>query len=620
VPTAQQRFDEALAHHQAGRLAEAEQGYRNVLAEFANNAEATALLGLIALQTGHAGPGKRLLERAVELDPRNVMARQNLAVVLSREQQFEHAAQHFRAAAALQPSALIYTQLGKALHTTDPDAAIDAFRQALRIDPNFAAAHSNLGVVLTDRGQLSEADVHHRAAVELSPQVPLIHVNYGQSLFAGGDVAGAIAQYDQATALAPGDPGAASLKLLASNYQLELSPAAVYDAHCEWVRRYSDAFGTMPATYANDRNPDQPLRVGYVSGDFRRHAVAHFFEPLLAHHRRDVVHSICYSSNSVSDEYTARLRSLAGEWRDVVKLDDQQLAELIRADRIDILVDLSGHTGQNRLLAFARRPAPVQVQWLGYPGYTGVREIDDWIADPLCDPPDDPLSPYPPERVVRLPDTFACYLPPSEAPDVSPLPARKNGHVTFGSFNILAKLNDQVLDAWSAVMRGVPGSRMVLGDMPFADPGVCARIAERFESRGVARERLTFHGHMPMRDYLAAHAEIDLMLDTWPFTGHTLSLHALWMGCGLITLRGDRHVARRGAALLELLGLQEWIADTSSGFVGAAVRAASDLDRLDAIRSSLRQRMRESPLLAHAKFAEQMESACRSMWRKWCER
>jgi predicted O-linked N-acetylglucosamine transferase (SPINDLY family) len=587
VSTPHQRLEQAIAHHQAGRLAEAEAGYRALVAE----------------------------------NPRHAFARYHLGNILAAREQFDEAVHHLRQAAKLQPSAAAWCQLGIVVHNIDAVQAAAAFERALAIDPCNAPAHSNLAVVLTDAGKLTRALAHHRAAIESAPGVPMAHSNYALTLMAAGDVDAALAAYQRAIELSPADPEPHGQLLLALNYHPRKSAADVFEAHRDWARRHADPITAAAGrrSFANDRDPDRPLRVGYVSGDFREHAVLHFFEPVLTRHRRGVVEPYCYSTNRAHDADASRLRAAAGSgWRDVAGRSDEQLAELIRADGIDVLVDLSGHTGQNRLMSLARRPAPVQVGWLGYPGYTGMTAIDFWMTDPLCDPPDESSS-YPRERVVRLPDTFACYLPPPQAPPVAPQPARSRGHVTFGSFNILAKLNDDVLDAWAAVMHGVDGSRMVLGATALGDPEIQQSVAARFEQRGIARQRLTFHGRLPVAQYLAAHADIDLLLDTFPFTGHTVSLHGLWMGCGLVTLRGDRHVARRGAAVLTLLGLEDWIADSTAQFLEVAKRAAQDLDRLEEVRRSLRDRMSRSPLMQYDRFVENLEDAYRQMWRRWCD-
>jgi protein O-GlcNAc transferase len=363
-----------------------------------------------------------------------------------------------------------------------------------------------------------------------------------------------------------------------------------------------------PAARGNRRK----LRVGYVSPDFRRHSVSYFLTPLLAAHDRNAVEITCYAEVKQPDEVTARLKGLVSAWRSTVGMSDAELAERIRADGIDILVDLAGHTAGNRLAVFARQPAPVQVTWLGYPNTTGLSRIHYRLVDRVTDPPDaSPAS----ERLVRLENGFLCYEPPADAPPPMPPPCLAASAVTFGSFNNAAKLSPATLDAWARILQGSPGSRLVLKGAAFSEAETCKRFRGEFVRRGVAEERLALAPFTPSsRAHLAAYHAIDLALDPFPYNGTTTTCEALWMGVPVIALLGDRHSARVGASILTRLGLGRLIAFDPADYVERALALASDRAGLGELRAGMRQRFAASPLCDAAGFARRVEAAYRRMW------
>ena len=382
--------------------------------------------------------------------------------------------------------------------------------------------------------------------------------------------------------------------------------------HRGWGK--SQAAGIVPYTsYDNSREPDRPLRIGYVSPDFRRHPVAFFVEPILEHHDRQKFENICYAQVASPDAFTERFKQLAGSWHNICGLTDEQLAEQIRADRIDILVDLAGHTAKNRLLAFARKPAPVQVSYLGYPNTTGVAAIDYRLTDAIADPLDEP--PLYVEQLVRLPGGLCCYRPFDDAPAVTPLPSLSRNFITFGSTHSLAKLNSRVLELWGRILHEMPSARLLVCRNSLTGE-TKDYFREQFAIHGCDIERVEFRGGVGLGNdkHWPIYSEIDISLDAFPWCGHTTACESLWMGVPIITLYGDRHSGRMVASVLTSLGLTDWIAKTPDEYVNLAVRMAHDRQRLTALRTSLRHQIQESPLCDGLTFTRGLEAAYRKMW------
>jgi predicted O-linked N-acetylglucosamine transferase (SPINDLY family) len=369
--------------------------------------------------------------------------------------------------------------------------------------------------------------------------------------------------------------------------------------------------------HSNDRSRERRLRIGYVSSDFRQHSVGYFIEPVLAHHNHDRFEIFCYSNDIKEDEVTGRLQSYADHWRRLIGLSDEQAANQIRADRIDILIDLSGHTRGNRLLVFARKPVPVQVTWLGYPTTTGLSTMDYRLTDGFADPVG-MTEHFHSEQLVRLPECFSCYQPP-EAPEVSGLPAREKDYVTFGSFNNLAKINREVMAVWARILQAVPGSHLTLKNTGLGAGTVQQRVRETFMGLGVAPERLALLGNDPSsRAHLERYWNIDIGLDPFPYNGATTTCDALWMGVPLVALAGKTHAGRVGVSQLSNLELTELIGNTTEEYVAIATRLARDLERLSQLRAGLRARLAASPLTEAPRFTKNLEQAYLAMWKDWC--
>ena len=386
--------------------------------------------------------------------------------------------------------------------------------------------------------------------------------------------------------------------------------------HVNWARIYASAAREMAHT--NSPDPNRRLRIGYVSADFRDHAMAHFVEPILSAHDRANDDVFCYSSVVHPDDVTRRLKSYGHTWRAIGGISDEKVAAQIHSDSIDILVDLGGHTADSRLLVFAHKPAPIQITWLGYPNTSGLATMDYWITDGWLDPPGQ-TERFRTERLLRLPETFACYAPPRDAPPVNELPAEKNGFVTFVSFNNLIKLGEDVLELWSELLREIQSARLVIATQRLADGNGLGPFTERCRKAGMPMDRIRFLGGRQTVAYLKSHHEMDIALDSFPFAGHTITLHALWMGLPVVTLAGTSHVSRRGVSVMQNLGLPELIAQTPDDYVRIAKDLAADLDRLANLRATLRERMRAAPLTDAPRFAKNLSAAFRAIWTNWCE-
>ncbi|MGI9342155.1 MAG: hypothetical protein ACR2QV_04855 [Gammaproteobacteria bacterium] len=356
-----------------------------------------------------------------------------------------------------------------------------------------------------------------------------------------------------------------------------------------------------------------------MSPDFTSHSVSHFTRKLIAVHDRSRVEVCCYFAKAKRDEITDEIEARADRWRVIVGMTDDEVVAQIRDDRIDILIDLAGHTAQNRLLVFARRAAPVQVSWLGYPNTTGLSAMDYRVTDAIADPPGADDRWYS-ERLVRLPDGFLCYQSDQPEPAVAAAPCVERGHVTFGSFNNLPKLTADVVQTWSRILKAIPGSRLLLKSSALADERARSRIIDEFGAQGIPAARLELLGLIPGRQqHLAAYAGIDVALDTYPYNGTTTTCEALWMGVPVVALRGNRHSGRVGASILHHAGLPELVADTEDDYVEIAISLARDPQRIVGMRERLRPMMRDSCLMDTPRFARSLETAYRDVWAAWCE-
>jgi predicted O-linked N-acetylglucosamine transferase (SPINDLY family) len=569
-------------------------------------------------ETGQRAEAEAYLRRALQLKPALAGAHNNLGNLLSKMGRFDESVACFHRALELEPGyAQAHSNLGIVYwENVRLDEAEAAFRHALRLNPGLAEAHNNLGNVLRERGALDEAVACYERSLQCRPEYAEALNNLGIALREQGRLSDAIASYRRAIDVHPAFAAAHSNLLYALIFSPDHDPQSILEEHRLWNCRHAEPLAASIQPNTNNRNPDRRLRIGYVSPDFREHAESFFTVPLLSAHDHHNLEIVCYSDVKRPDGITARIRSCVDLWRETVALNDTEFAELVRNDGIDILVDLTMHMGQNRLLVFARKPAPVQVCWLAYQGTTGLSTIDYRLTDHSIDPPGDYDDDYA-EVSFRLPDAFWCYDPLATGPAVNALPAFDCGQVTFGCLNNFCKVNEHVLALWAKVLRAVDHSRLVL----LAPEGSAReRTADVLEQAGVTRERLTFVGRLPRAEYLELHHRIDIALDTFPYTGQTTSLDAFWMGVPVVNLIGNTAPARAGRSLLGHLGLPELVAQSPEQFVRIAVALATDLPHLANLRATLRQRLEASPLMDSPRFARGIEAAYRAMWRRWCQR
>lgn len=554
--------------------------------------------------------------QALTLKPQYPFARNGLGLALAAQGRFAAAETEYRAALAEQPNfSQALVNLAQALENLNRlKEAESVYGQVLALDPNSFAALVNWGNLRKEAGRTTEAMELYRRALTVNPDAAAALNNLASLMKDQGRVDEALPLFQRAIALEPKFGHAHNNILLSMHYTPSFTPEEIFAAHREWGAR----FPPPPRDHANGREPERRLRVGYVSPDFRRHPVASFIEPILAAHDRARVEVFCYATHLRPDAVTARMKTLADHWREIGPLDPASAAALIRADAIDLLVDLAGHTANNRLALFALKPAPVQATYLGYPDTTGLPAMDWRITDAVADPPGVAETLHS-ERLMRLPDTFQCFRKPPEAPAVGPVPMTSAGHVTFSSFNMLAKVHPKLVARWAEILRAVGNSRLILKAAPFRDAGTRAYYHEMFAAHGIAEERVTLHGYIPSAaEHFALYNTVDVALDTDPYNGATTTCEALWMGVPVVTLAGRSHVGRVGAALLTHLGLAELIAATPDDYVARAIALARNPHRLAELRRTLRPRMEASPLTDSARFTRGLEDAYRAMWRAWC--
>jgi len=708
----------AVDHQRAGRLPEAEQVCRQILAVEPNHADAWHVLGLIANQFGKWQAAAQCIERAVALNPADAEAHSNLGTVFKNQGNLVSAIDSFRKAVELRPDfAEAYCNLGNALKAQGkPDEAVDCYlraielkpnvadfhralgsayfarrrfdeakacygnalvlrpgdsqshhdlalaahaqgnldeavrhyrqaievhpgyaeahfhlgtglqgqgksgeavacyRRALQLRPDFAEAHNYLGTALNDLGLVDEAQACFHQALKLNPDYAEAHHNRAIAFKDQGQLDEAIRCFRRALEINPDDARVHGNLLYSLQYQHGVEPQTTYEEHRRWNAKYAEPLGRSIQPHSNERSPGRRLRIGYVSPNFRNHCQSLFTVPLLSSHDHAAYEIFCYADVRSPDDMSERLRSYADSWRDISGLADEQVAQLVRQDQIDILVDLTMHMMGSRLLLFARKPAPVQVCWLAYPGTTGLATMDYRLTDPYLDPPGQ-FDRFYAEKSIRLADTFWCYDPLTCEPPVNKLPALDHGVITFGSLNNFCKTNAVVLKLWARVLHAAEQSRLML----LAYEGLHRqRTMEFLVQEGISAERIVFATPRLRPQYLGLYHQIDIGLDTVPYNGHTTSLDAYWMGVPVITLVGNTVVGRAGLSQLTNLGLPELIAQSADEFVTIAWQLASDVNRLSVLRHSLRQRMQQSPLMDAPRFARNIESAYSAMWRRWC--
>jgi len=642
---------EARQHHLVGQLALAEQLYRRIRADEPNNPDALHLLGTLALAARLPDVAAGMIRQAISVDPSVPEYHKDLALALRAMERFDDAIRALHRAIELRPGyAEPYFHLGNLLQAQARlDEAIAAFGKLLELEPNVAEGHVNLGNALLLKNDLAGADAAYRRALELNPDLPRAHLNrallllrqdriddaagssrraiqlapqiaeghnnLGSILLRQGLIDDAIGELRTATTLAPAYHQAHSNYLFALHYHPRFTPERILAAHREWAQQWADPMTARARPHDNDRNPQRRLRIAYISPDLPDHPVGRFTVPQIENHDRNGFEVHVFCDVHAPDDITRRLMRHTDHWHQTWNLPNHIVVERISAAGIDIVIDLALHSAGNRLMALAEKPAPVQVTYLAYPGTSGMSAMDYRITDPLLDPPGQDAS-YS-EESLRL-DHYWCYNPPEDSPDVGALPARRNGHITFGCLNAPTKLSEPSVVLFSDLLEAIPNSRLLL----HADPGSqVQRIRNMFAaSNHVDPDRIVFVPLLRRVEYFGMYNQIDVALDPFPFVGGATTCDALWMGVPVITLAGQIATRRFGASFLTTLGLPELIAVSHAQYIQIAAALAGNLDQLETVRASLREKMRSSPLLDCPGFTRNFESVLRHAWRSWCER
>lgn len=640
--------EQGLAHHRGGRLQDARSRYEAALARMPRHADAWHLLGVVAMQEQRYADALDQISRAIEISPQPSYY-DNLGCALRNWGKLEAAVECHEQALALDPKHFrAHNNLGMLLlQMRLPAAAAASFRKAVEINPQFAEAHSNLGNVLRELGEAEAAEAHCRKAIALHPAFGEAHNNLGNALKTQRRLAEAAACYEEAQRWLPGEPQIALNQgiVLRETGEHQAAIAAFRRALAmrpTWGEAWSNllftlsfaqdvaprdyltealAFGRMAEHEARpftnwliDRMPGAPLRIGFVSGDFRTHPVGFFLEGVLSHLDPSRVQLVAYSTRQHEDALTLRLKPRFAAWRSLVGLSDEAAAAAIRHDGVHILFDMSGHTDANRLPVFAWKPAPVQVSWIGYFASTGLSAIDYVLGDEWVLPPEE-VGHFA-EKPWRLPHGYLCFTPPEPAVPIDFAASSDTARaLTFGCFSDLVKVNDRVVAVWSRILQAVPGSRLFLKAQQLADEAQRAATLARFGAHGVEADRIVMEGPSPREEYLAAYNRVDISLSPFPYPGGTTTAESLWMGVPVLCRHGDRFLGHLCESVVHSVELGDWIAGDDDEYVAKAVAQASDRTALAALRAGLRARVLASSLCNPDRFARTLETQFDAMWR-----
>jgi predicted O-linked N-acetylglucosamine transferase (SPINDLY family) len=602
-----------------GRASKAIFSFKSALALNPAHAESHCNLGNAYRDIGQLNDAVIAYTNAVQINPGMAIAHNNLGATLKNMGRVDDAIKSLSKALALKPDyAECHSNLGAALRDLGQlDVAVERYKTALRISPDLVEAHCNMGVVLRDQGRLQQALSCFQEAAAIRPSFPEPHSGLAMTLQALWRPIEAEKNFRRAVELDPKNATYHSNLL----FHLELHPSKdtsnLFAEYQNFGQKFEVEHIKNWPTFSNTKDPSKILRVGFVSGDFRNHPIANFIEPIINHlAKMPLLQLHAYNNYAFEDAVTKRISQSFAHWTSVYGVSDADFAQQIQDDGIDILIDLSGHSAYNRLQTFARKPAPIQVTWMGFPGTTGLQAMDYYLSDKYFLPQGEFDSQFT-EQIVHLPAS-AVFQPSPESPPVTALPALRNGYVMFGSFNRPNKISRDVIRLWSQVLHALPDARLQMAAMPADGPD--PQLLEWFQSEGIDPQRLSFHKMCALSTYLGLHAQVDICLDTFPYNGGTTTLHALWMGVPTLTLAGTTAAGRTGASILGHVGLNAFLATSEQDFVQKGHELASDLDTLSTVRTSLRERFLSSSMGQPAVVAAGLESALRAMWHTWCNK
>jgi len=562
-------------------------------------------------------------EKILSLQPENIHILLQLADCSTRIGRIQNAIDYYKKTLLIDSGvpeihcaiACVYLKAGQY------DAAVCSFEEACRLRSDYGEAYHGLGDVFRLTGHFEKALTFYKRALDhpASLDIASIHSNIGTCKQYIGDIRGALNAFNDAVRSSPDRYELYTNMLMALNYSDEHEPDGVFDAHSRFQACYADKFSSSTVSYSSNKNPERKLKVAYVSSNLYDHSVAHFIAPVLDHHDSEHYEVHVYQDNEKDDAITRGLRAMSQYWTAVAGISDEELFQQIRDDDIDILVDLNGHTADNRLLVFARKPSPVQVSWIGYPNTTGLSSMDYRITDAIADPPG--LTEHlHTERLVRLPDVFSCFRPADPCPVIAEPPVLEKGYITFGSFNNFAKLTPSVLELWGRLLNKYRDSHLLLKDKLFHSKEIRNRVADYFYRAGIEVSRIDLMSSDASKyEHLARYAQMDIALDPFPYNGTTTTCEALYMGVPVITLAGKAHAGRVGASFLSTVGLGEYVAKSTGQYLDLAIELAADIARLRKIRSTMRKRLISSPLFEADVFTRNLELTYRNMWREYCQ-
>ena len=614
------RFGLADLYHRQGQLDLAIPIYKGIINSHPDVAPVYNNLGNALDNNGQAEEALRYFNQGLEKDPMFADCMINTSNLFHRLGRLQEAEQMLRRALEIQPESFAGNfNLANVLQANQQiDEAAILYEKAIELNPDWPGCYNNLGNIYKITGESAKAIEAFMKTIELQPDESMGYSNLGALYSDIGELEKAREYYDKALSVDPYNQDAFTNLLFMLNYGANYDDKKIYDTHLEWGRRFGGDLKPDPATRGLaksqiDTEVGERIKVGYVSGDFCQHSVAFFFEPLLQNHNKEKFEIYCYANLMREDGVTARLREYAEHWRSIISLNDEEVAELVRQDGIHILVDLSGQTSGNRLSVFGHAPAPIQVTWLGYPNTTGVSLIDYRIVDDVTDPVGEADNLHV-EKLIRLPNGFHCYIPDTSIPSKLEPPSLENDCITFGSFNILSKVTDEVIETWSNILKVVENSRITLKNRSLADKKVKDRVMNEFRKNGIDADRIQLLTHVSnYYDHMAVYNDIDIALDSFPYNGTTTTCEAMWMRVPVVTLAENNHRSRVGKSLLSRVGLNDLVAASTQEYINIASDLANSPKRLSSLRESLRETMHKSPLCDVSGFSGDMENAYQQM-------
>ncbi len=575
-------YKTALEYFNNGKFADADKLLRGMTDK---DKDVLMLRGLVKSKLGDSLQAVEFLSQAVKISPGDPRCHFNLGIVLEKSGQ--------------------------------KDAAVRSYIKAVELSPDYIPAMNNLAGIYKHSGRLLEAEAICRKCIDSNPERYEPYSTLGNLLVSARRHDEAIGFYRKALAINPDCAKTHSNLLLCLNYCDNASSEEIFREHLEWGRALAAKF-YKPGEYANARTSDKKLRIGYVSADFKRHSVAFFIEPVIHWHNKEKFEIFCYSDVGAPDAITARIKSMAFAWRDICEMSHEDVASIVRDDKIDILVDLGGHTCE-RMPLFAIKPAPLQAAYLGYLNTTGLETVDYRITDEWSDPPGQ--EQYHTEKIVRISGGMQAYSPPADAPDTGAPPFERNGYFTFGSFNNLSKITGEVIRIWALILNKVPNSKLLLKGRSLADPSIRNALLEEFASNGVSSERLILKHFAPtLSEHLNIYNQVDLSLDTFPHNGVTTVCEAMWMGTPVLTLAGERHASRAASSIIARVGLESFIARSVEEYIAKAEFHGRNPETLANLRPALRGALMSSSLCDGEGLTLKLERFYRKAWQDYIDR